>query len=459
MYEKLWHYQKPAADLALSQPATALFFDQGTGKTFVTCGVIDKLVASDLRNFKALLVVPGSTIKPKDGWQDLLGRLPIRTYTTWESFNIASCPKVLLLSYEGFCPKRTKKNPTKSTRFIKKLVEFKWSLVVFDESQKLKARGSRQSRAAGRIKYSKKRLILTGTPFDDLLNNPQEVWSQWRFLDPDCFGKKWIDFDERFLMRTGWKGYKREFKPGAKNKVLDMIAPYCVRVSRDVLGLKPLRYFRCPIKLKGEELRIYKEMEDDLVAQLRGRSIASAELTIVRNIRLHQVCGGFIKDDDEATVPVGTTKLRRLMRLLKKVPRPVVVFCRFLNEVDAIAEAVSSGNDRVAIITGKTRKTRTETINAFQRGKIDVLISQIRTGGVGINLYRSHTGIFFSTTYSSIDFDQAVSRLHRAGQKEEVKIYLLLAENSIDEDIFHAVLYKRSVSEIVLSRFTRQRRL
>lgn len=452
MYSKLWDYQKSAADIALSRKSTALFLDQGTGKTFLTAGIIDRLLTP---TFSGLVVVPGSTIRPKNGWLDVLGRLGITVTTNPAIFKKSRGSRILLLSYEGFCPRRTKRNPRGSQTFVRWITTFPWSLVVFDESQKLKARGSRQSRTAGRIKNAEKRLILTGTPFDDLLQNPQEAWAQWRFLDPNLFGTRWFDYDNEYLLPTGWKGYKRKFKPGAKKKLLKKLKPYCVRVSRDVLGLEPVKYVRCPVILKPGQRLVYNDMEKDLVVNL-GSSLSTAELKVTQIIRLHQVCGGFIKDDEGEEHKIGSSKLLRLKNLLERVPRPVVIFCRYLWEVDQIESLCLSANERVSTITGKSRDTRTETINRFQNGKIDVLVSQIRTGGVGINLHRANIGIFYSTTYSYIDFDQAVSRLHRAGQQKKVKIFLLLVKDSIDEEIYNAVLYKRSATELILRRFHRK---
>lgn len=453
LYSKLWDYQKPAADFTLDREATALFLEQGTGKTFLTAGIIDKLIDD---SFCGLLVVPAITIAQPNGWLHVLRKLNVKVCRSRAKFKSTRGAKILLLSYEAFCPKRTKNNPRGSQTFVKWLVNFHWSLVVFDEAQKLTARGSRQSRTAGRIKNAERRIILTGTPWDSPEAKPDEIWAQWRFLDPSLFGTRWAKFDRRYLRPTGWKGYKRKFKPGAQAKVIAKIDPYCVRITNEVLGLEPPKFIKCPVNMGAYSRDIYDRMEQDFVTKV-GKGSTTAELRIVRDLRLQQICGGFIKLDDGREVMVGHAKLRRLKRLLEKVPHPVVIFCRYLWEVDQIARRCSSANCRVATITGDTRDTRMKTLRLFKKGKIDVLVSQIRTGGVGINLQRAHIGIFYSTTYSHRDFYQAIYRLLRAGQKNKVKIYLLLAKDSVDEEIFHAVRYKYSTTELILRRFKRKR--
>jgi len=443
LYEKLWPKQKEAAEFVLGQPNAALFAEQGTGKTWITTGVIERLCEKWFQDI--LIVCPLSNLKTT--WRATLEQLhDVAVYLDWPSFKKSKRNhKILLIHYEAMA------------KYDRQLSKHEWTLAVFDESQKLKSRGSRQSRIAGRIKTAHRRLILTGTPFDDLLDDPQEVWAQFRFVHPDLFGRRWRDFDERYLMPTGYMGYKRKFRRGMDKRVLKMVEPYCLRlVKSDVVDLPPLTYHEHRVTLIGEQRRLYKKLERDMVAMVNGEEV-SAELTITLMIKLQQICGGFIKDDDDTIHQVGSAKIRKLRRLLNEVDRPVVIFCKYLEEIRQIEQAIPD-NCRVSTIVGRTRKTRAATLEAFQQGQIDVLIAQIRTGGVGVDLQRSHVAIFYSATFSYIDFDQAVSRVHRAGQESPVEIHLIMARNSIDTLIYQALLYKRSAQDLILRQFRRSKR-
>jgi SNF2 family DNA or RNA helicase len=443
LYEKLWDFQKSAAEFILGSPSTALFAEQGTGKTWITVGVIERLVKEG-GLFTALIVVPLTNLRTT--WVKTLNELQsIVVCYTWDEFRAALGPKVLLIHYEAMA---------KYDRQITK--HFLWDLVVFDESQKIKARGSRQSRIAGRIRNARRRLILTGTPFDDLTENPQELWAQFRFVAPDLFGTRWKDFDDHYLIPTGYMGYKRRFRTGALDEILKKIKPYCLRVTkREVLDLPPITYRWVKAPMLGEQRRLYETFEKDMVATVNGQEV-SAELEITKLVRLQQICSGFVKDDDDTIHKVGRAKLRRLLSMIKRTEFPIVVFCKYLEEVSQIEQELA-GICNVATIIGRTRKTRDATLEAFQQGKIDVLIAQVRTGGVGVDLFRSHTVLFYSTTFSFIDFEQAVARVHRAGQKSAVNIYLIYAEKTIDKLIYEALLCKRSVSDFVLRKLKRQK--
>jgi SNF2 family DNA or RNA helicase len=48
------------------------------------------------------------------------------------------------------------------------------------------------------------------------------------------------------------------------------------------------------------------------------------------------------------------------------------------------------------------------------------------------------------------DFEQAVGRLHRSGQTQDVWVYLLIATKTIDEKIIAALHDKKSIADIAM---------
>src|SRR5690606_16438260 len=153
---------------------------------------------------------------------------------------------------------------------------------------------------------------------------------------------------------------------------------------------------------------------------------------------------------------VGRAKLRKLKAIVRREQKPIVIFCRYLEEVRCIAEELEKECPTVKTLTGRNRKERPQLIDDFQAGEIDILICQIKTGGVGIDLFRSCVAIFYSMSYSYIDFEQASARIHRRGQTRPVTIYLLIALGTIDHEIYSAILAKRRVTSRVLINFERR---
>lgn len=459
VYEKLYPYQRPAVDFVVSRPGAAMFLQQGTGKSWVTMGVIEKLMSP---SFTAVVVVPLANIDTT--WVKLMvEHLPddLTICRTWEEFKSSSGARLLLVNYEVLGDRRLK-GGRKIRGLIHKLKNRHWSLVVYDESQRLKARGSQQSRDAAKFKDVDHRLILSGTPVEQA---PQDLWAQFRFALPDVFGTKWSTFEGRWLRPTGYMGYKLEFRKEKLREFLKLIHPHVLRVTKDeVLDLPPLTFKKCGVSLLGEQARVYRDLEETMITQVDGREVI-ADMAITQLVRLQQVCGGFVRTNptaDEraatrqgkrprgAVVYVGEAKLRKLRTILASVERPVVVFCKYLEEIQQIVSDCESRGLSTGTIQGKHRKHRSRTIEAFQRGELDVLVCQIRSGGVGIDLFRANVAIVYSMSHSFIDFDQALSRIHRNGQTRPVTIYLIYILNAVDSDIYTLILSKQTVSEQVL---------
>ena len=468
--EQLDEYQREIVDWAVTRLGSAIFAEQGTGKTWITGGIIERIAGMAYRDgetFDALLVVPLANIQTT--WIRLLETIPqlivCRSWDEYKKFR-KGCPPnsnraaVLILHYEAL----------RGKSLVKRVVQRHWSLIVYDESQRLKARGSQASRVAARFRDADYRVILSGTPIEQ---SPEDLWAQFRFALPDVFGTRFEDFKNRWLYETGYMGYELKFRQDLVPQFLKLIHPHIRRVLKsDVLDLPPLTYKRATVEMLGEQARVYRDVKRHMMTTVGGDEV-TCDMAITQLIALQQITSGFVRVDptveemqralDEQTstgrktlrlkrraVHLGSAKLRRLKRILRRVELPVVVFCKYKEELASIARACA--HLRVGIISGKTRKTRVETIDAFQRGELDVLICQIRAGGVGLDLFRACNGVFFSCTFSSIDFEQAVARLHRRGQTRPVKFWLIQAANTVDKDIWTALLLKKSVTQLILDR-------
>jgi SNF2 family DNA or RNA helicase len=453
LYSVLYGYQRSAVDFALEREGSCIFAEQGTGKTYILGGIVERM-HDDV--FCGLIIVPLANIATT--WERMFReRLPqVPLSRSWAAFKAGKKRGVLLLHYESI-----------DKRLIAKLRKVQWSLVAYDESQRIKGRGTAQSRNAAKLRHARRRVLLSGTPIEQ---SPQDLWAQFRFACPDVFGTKWAPFEDRWLRKTGFMGHKLEFKKHLLPKFLTLIKPHILRVKKeDVLDLPLLTYKRVPVSLLGEQARVYADLECDMMTTVNGR-VVIADMAITQLVRLQQVCGGFVRCNPtpeqraEAlasgrkrrprgeVVYVGEAKLRKLRTIVRAAGRPLVVFCKYLEEVEQVRHEMTVMGLKTAVVTGKTKKTRTRTIEQFQRGIIDVLVCQIKTGGVGIDLFAANVAIIYSMTHSYIDFDQALARIHRIGQTRPVTIYLLYVLNAVDADIYSLILSKKSVSEQVLNK-------
>lgn len=463
LYEKLSVDQKRAVRYLITRKSLCLFFEQGVGKTHPTLGCIECLMDEP---FQGLLVVPLTNLNTT--WLKLIQKeLPQLNVTSdWSEFKKMASPKLLLVNYEAL------------PKIRKPISTFKWTFAGFDESQRLKARGSKQSRIAGSIKFAEYRIILSGTPIDE---SPIDLWAQLRFAVPHLYGNDrsaWRRFDDKYLKKCGYMGYQRKFRPDMLPIFYEEIKPYVYR--KEAEGLPPLHTKLVPVKMNGEQESLYLDMERDMVAHIRraqaekerakelGKPInkklrVSAGLRITQIIKLQQLCGGFVVDDSGELITLrSSAKLVKLENLLQNtLELPTVIFCKYTEERLMIEKlfnklGLSFGSIHGGVKDGARIKHRSNIIEKFQSGKLDGMICQIKAGGVGVDLFKGKSTVFYSTTFSYIDYEQAKKRVHRRGQKHEVTIFFIFIKNTIDEDIYSRILSKKSVSKSMFSKMKRR---
>jgi SNF2 family DNA or RNA helicase len=79
-----------------------------------------------------------------------------------------------------------------------------------------------------------------------------------------------------------------------------------------------------------------------------------------------------------------------------------------------------------------------------------ILGAQIQSGGVGVDLTQARYCIFYSLSFSLGDFQQAIARIHRPGQKGTVFYFYLLASGTIDEQIMQLLERKEDIIQGIL---------
>lgn len=290
--------------------------------------------------------------------------------------------------------------------------------------------------------------------------NEIDIWGQMRFIEHTALGEDWGPFDNRYLNATGFMGYKRVFRPEMKDDFMARITPYCLRVTRDEANIAKANLIWDPVALYGQQRQIYEQVDKHSVLRINGEVIKTP-MELTKQVKLQQITSGFILDEDGNVHDVGNAKARRLKFLIAhRLKPPGVIFCCFREELEIVERVVREVSSKVALLHGAVKdkgkyKRRTDLINDFQAGKIDWLICQQRTGGVGIDLYRARNGVFYSFNRSFIDFDQAISRMDVVGGVAST-IFLIYAQDTIDEVKRTDILSKGITTEDILNKLKRR---
>ncbi|KAI1465252.1 SNF2 family N-terminal domain-containing protein [Daldinia caldariorum] len=128
--------------------------------------------------------------------------------------------------------------------------------------------------------------------------------------------------------------------------------------------------------------------------------------------------------------------MKHLRELRKEHPRmKSVVFSQFTSFISLIEPALAKANMRFLRLDGSTnQKARSAVLNEFREsGKFTVLLLSLRAGGVGLNLTQAKRVFMMDPWWSFAVEAQAIDRVHRMGQDEEVKVYRFIVKDSVEE--------------------------
>jgi SNF2 family DNA or RNA helicase len=320
-----------------------------------------------------------------------------------------------------------------------------WDAVVLDESQRAKTPSAKAARFLARLRDRRPGamvLALTGTPMP---HGPLDMWAQLRAVRPDVVTRTFTEWRGRYAVigRLGpWHvvGYRNLDEMAAR------IQPAVYRVDAAALTRPDLVVQTIPVRLEPGAAKIYTHLEHLYVAQLQEGQVSAAN-KLVQLLRLQQITSGTVKADDGQAVTVSTAKVAALRELIEDLApgEPVVVFCVFHTDLDAVHQVAADLGTTSAELSGRVNQLAEWQANDGPQ----ILAVQMRAGSVGVSMVRAHYGVFFSMGYSLGDYDQAIARLRRPGQQYPVTIYRLVAQQTVDELVIRAIDKKADIAEFV----------
>ena len=134
-----------------------------------------------------------------------------------------------------------------------------------------------------------------------------------------------------------------------------------------------------------------------------------------------------------------SSKMLEILRRVNEEPdSKFLVFCWFRDEMDLTDAMLTGEGIGVEQYHGSlSQAQRNDVLDRARKPACQVLLVQIRSGGVGLNLQEFNRVIFTSPYWTAATMDQAIGRAVRIGQSEVVQVmYLLMdGEEALDEDI------------------------
>jgi len=319
-----------------------------------------------------------------------------------------------------------------------------WDFIIADEAHRIKSPSGKASLEFKRLRTrAAYRVALTGTPMP---HGPLDIFAIFRFLDITIFGPSFTAFRARYAVMGG---YQRRQIVGYQNEddLKTQMARITFRVGPEVLDLPPATEVTYYCALAGECARIYKELDEDFVARVKDGTVTAAN-AMVKLLRLQQVTGGCVPTDDGTGQRVDSSKLKLLADTLEDIgpDEPVVVFCRFHADLNAVHEACQTHGYSAMELSG-----RRDDLRRWQNGEAQVLAVQIDSGSEGVDLTRARYSIFYSIGYRLDKYEQAKKRTHRPGQEKPVTHIHLVARNTVDAKVMRALEKRADIIESILA--------
>lgn len=438
MQRKPWTHQVEAFEFAKGKNGVMLAMDMGTGKSFTTVALCKEHKAK-----KVLILCPLSVVNvwPREfeGFKVVAldtGSVADKTTKAKQALTsafIGDQPCVIVINYEA-----SWREPFKA--FAAKI---QFDIVVLDESHRIKSPGGKASRNASQfVKQGCKIIALTGTPAP---HSPADLYAQFRAINPEIFGTSFNRFKKRYAMMGGYQNYQIigwRNQEEMKQK-FDSVA---ITIKKeDALDLPEINHVDIPVILSQKARGIYDLIDREFWALVDEGHITASN-ALVKLLKLQQVTGGFIKDDDEKINLIDEAKKISLKDLLTDCNKPAVVFCRFRQDIQNIREVCEELKLKHGEVSGEVKDLDEAR---FPLDK-EVLVVQIQAGGVGIDLSRASIGIYYSMGFSLGDYLQSLARLHRPGQRHKVTFYHLVATKTVDEKVYKALQQRAHVIEAIL---------
>lgn len=426
----------------------ALLMEMGTGKTITSIAITGALSNAG-RIRRVLIVAPLSILGV---WEEEFQKFADFPYALAVLTGPGSRKLDTLRHMTGAVLQVVVVNYESAWRMEKDLLAWRPDLIIADEGHKIKTHNIAASKAMHRLgAKAGYRLLLTGTV---ITNRAIDVFSQFKFLNPAIFGQSFYAFRSRYFDMVGYGNHTPVLKKSMEAELTEKLHSISFRATKaECLDLPEITDVIRQVELEPAAFRIYRGLVKESYAELSSGEVTAPNI-LTRLLRLSQLTGGFIGNDETAAVEqVSAAKLSALEDILDGMTaegKKLVIIARFIPEIKAICKLLEKRGLRYSCITGEV-KNRDEQVSAFQNDPaVMAFVGQIATAGLGITLTAASTMVFYSLDYSMSNFEQTKARIHRVGQRMPCTYLYLVARGTVDEKVLLALKNKADLARTLV---------
>lgn len=415
--------------------------DMGLGKTLQTIYSVETM-----NDFPCLVVCPSSV---KYHWKKYWSESnPNRKVTVIDATNKENDfdAEVVIINYDYVSKSEKIEKGDEEVKVVKLRfheLNQRWGTLVCDEIHYVKNSKANRSKAIRQIaKNSGRKIGLTGTIVQ---NRPSEIINPLMVIGKfNSNFRNWKFFVERYcdakMTRFGLdiSGSKNTLE---LNKILKATC-YIRREKKEVFAELPDRQDTIE-NVQIDNFKQYVNAEDDFLdyvtknfSTMKAEKALMAEFLVQRNTLRQLSVKGKLKGLIEWLENYQESTEEKL--LVFGVHREVLTKLAIHFDCDIIDGSIGSWEKSLAIEKFKTSK------NQFIFGNIKAM----GTGTDGLQHAASNVA-FIELPDNPAQLDQAISRVERIGVKNNINIWYLLSEDTIDLPMWNAIEQKRTITEAI----------
>jgi superfamily II DNA or RNA helicase len=329
--------------------------------------------------------------------------------------------------------------------------QFQPDLVILDEAQRIKNWPTKTARSVKQLRgpYA---FVLTGTPMENRL---EELFSLVDFIDPHHFGNL-----ERFQREYAeWDAEHGRLVPANLDKLHRALRQLMMRRRKaDVESNLPGRSDKTLFcGMTDEQRKRYGEFEEKvarLLLILNTRPLTKDELErmqLLLGCMRMQCDTPYIQDPDCRDCPKLDELKDVLTDLLEEQDTQIIIFSEWVRMLELVGELLETLDIGYARHIGKIpQKKRAEQLKRFKNDPECQVLLASESGGVGLNLQNANVVINLDLPWNPAKLEQRIARAWRKHQKRDVRVFHLVAADSIEENMIGKLAFKTALAEAAL---------
>ncbi len=408
--------------------------DMGLGKTLQAIALLSNL--HEEKKKKSMVIMPKSLIY---NWENEIKKFSPKLkvgvyYGINRDFSSLKKVDVILTTYG------TIRND------IENLLEHKFDLLILDESQNIKNINSQTTKAV-LLLNAKKRVALSGTPIE---NNLLELYSLFRFLNPEMFGSV-QRFTNSYILPI-----QKYSDTSTIEELKKKIYPFLLRrVKKEVLEDLPDKIEKLVyVDMNDEHRKFYEERRKYYYSLLEKNTSSQGNFDKFFVLQAINELRHIVSSPELETKKIISSKKEVLIEnVIEAIENnhKVLVFVNYLSSIESICDSLKENKIKYLKMTGQT-KDRQNLVDKFQNdSRYKVFVMTLKTGGVGLNLVSADTIFIYDPWWNTTVENQAIDRAYRLGQDKTVFAYKMIMRNTIEEKILKLQEIKNKLLDDLIS--------